>query len=165
MRTTIFLCALACFAACKERSSNEPTNAASSTTSNANDTSTSTTKSGAPTWTRDVLPHIEKTCAVENGCHGENPTESIDLDLRPAAAYRSLVNHPSSVRPSALLVAPGDASKSFVVDKLRGKLGAKEGKAMPLDAETGAPKPATADDRAFVDDVLVPWIDAGALEK
>jgi len=41
---------------------------------------------GAPTWRREVLPHIEKTCAVANGCHGENPTDSIDLDLRPAVA-------------------------------------------------------------------------------
>jgi len=120
---------------------------------------------GAPTWRHDVLPHIETTCAVAHGCHGDDPTDSIDLDLRPAVAYATLVGRPSSVRTSALLVAPGDPKGSFVVDKLTGTLGAKEGKRMPLDADTGAPKPPTPDDDDFRKNKLIPWIAAGAKEE
>jgi len=74
------------------------------------------------------------------------------------------VGHPSSVRPNAILIAPGDPKKSFVVDKLTGTLDAKEGKRMPLDVDTGAPKPPTPEDDDFVKTKLVPWIAAGAKE-
>src|SRR5262249_10293812 len=118
-----------------------------------------------PTWKRDVLPHLEKTCAATKGCHGDDPTDSIDLDLRPAVAYATLVGRPSSVRTTALLVAPGDPKNSFVIDKLSGTLGGKEGKRMPLDAETGAPKAPDADDDDFLKNKLIPWIAAGAKEE
>jgi hypothetical protein len=111
-----------------------------------------------------VLPYVERTCAVAHGCHGDDPTDSIDLDLRPTVAYASLVGRPSSVRPGALLVAPGDPTKSFVVDKLTGTLGAKEGKRMPLDRDTGAPKTPGPDDDDFLKNKLIPWIAAGAKE-
>jgi hypothetical protein len=111
-----------------------------------------------------VLPHIEKTCAVANGCHGDDPTDSIDLDLRPAVAYKTLVGRLSSVRTTSMLVAPGDVKNSFVIDKLTGTLEGKEGKRMPLDADTGAPKPPTPDDDDFLKNKLIPWIAAGAKE-
>jgi hypothetical protein len=123
---------------------------------------TASSVAGPPSWSRDVAPHLERACAAAKGCHGDAPTDSLELDLRPGVAYAQLVSRPSSVRPSALLVAPGKPDRSFLVDKLSGRLGSKEGKVMPLDVETGAPKSPTPHDEAFVRDVLVPWIAAGA---
>lgn len=121
--------------------------------------------SPGPSWSRDVLPHLTKTCAGADGCHGDVPSDSVTLDLRETSAYRELVSRPSEVRKGAVLVMPGAPEKSFVVDKLTGKLGAKEGKAMPLDDVTGAPKAQTPEDVAFIENVLVPWIRAGAKER
>jgi hypothetical protein len=111
---------------------------------------------------RDVLPYLTKTCAGSERCHGASPTDSVTLDLRADAAYRELVGRPSQVRKGSLLVSPGDPTRSFLVDKLGGKLGPKEGKSMPLDPDTGAPTEPTAEDQRFVREVLVPWIRAGA---
>lgn len=116
-----------------------------------------------PSWSRDVLPHLQRGCAAAKGCHGDEPTESIELDLRPNTAYAQLVGRPASARPQALLIAPGKPDRSFLVDKLTGRLGPKEGKTMPLDVETGAPKEPTKEDEAFVRELLIPWITAGAL--
>jgi hypothetical protein len=105
---------------------------------------------------------LAKRCAGPDGCHGDVPTDSVALDLRADAAYRELVGRPSEVRKSAVLVMPGEPARSFVVDKLTGKLGPTEGKNMPLDPETGAPTEPTQEDRRFVTEVLLPWIRAGA---
>jgi hypothetical protein len=111
---------------------------------------------------RDVAPFLNKSCAAAVRCHGDKPTHSVNLDLRPNAAYQELVNHATSGRPGALRVVPGDPSKSFLVDKLKGRLAPDEGKAMPIDVDTGVPLPKDAAQEAFVDNVLVPWIAGGA---
>ena len=106
----------------------------------------------------DIAPTLDLHCSA---CHGARPNPSVELDLRPAAAWKQLVNHDAETRPGARLVVPGDAAKSFLVDKMTGALGPHEGKAMPLDATTGQPmrpSPLTA----FVETKLLPWIDAGA---
>ncbi|HZS39873.1 MAG TPA: hypothetical protein VFF06_23730 [Polyangia bacterium] len=119
----------------------------------------------APSFSRDVAPVLARMCAANRGCHGEAPTDSVDLDLRRASAYRQLVGQPAQARKGALRVKPGDASASFLVDKLTGALGPREGKPMPIDAQTGAPILPSPIDRAYVDAILAPWIAAGAPEN
>lgn len=115
-----------------------------------------------PSFRSAVLPHLQKRCAQAEGCHGDKPTDSVDLDLRPAAAYQQLVNRAAKARTSAVRVKPGDPSASFLVAKLTGALQSREGKTMPLDADTGAPIEPVPTDPAFVERVLKPWIAAGA---
>src|SRR2546426_76014 len=43
--------------------------------------------SPVPSFRRDVLPVLVRNCASAKGCHGEDPTESVSLDLRPLGAY------------------------------------------------------------------------------
>src|SRR5207237_234526 len=87
---------------------------------------------------------LEARCASAKDCHGAKPAFTVDLDLRPGAAYEQLVNKSSEERFGWKRVAPGDPDRSYVVAKLTGALGAREGKPMPLDAQTGAPAaPAT----------------------
>jgi hypothetical protein len=62
-------------------------------------------------------------------------------------------------------VKPGSPTESFLIDKLTGTLRAKEGKSMPLDEETGAPRPMTTAEREFMENVLMPWISAGAPDR
>lgn len=110
----------------------------------------------------EVLPYLLRNCASSDGCHGPDPTDSVALDLRPQAAWRELVNHDAAARKGALRVRPGDPAQSFLVDKLVGRLRRGEGKAMPLDPDTGVPSPPTSDQRTFVETVLVPWVAGGA---
>jgi hypothetical protein len=115
-----------------------------------------------PSFRRDILPVLARHCAAARGCHGDEPTESVALDLRAGSAYGELVNHVSTVRREMMLVAPGDPATSFLVYKITGALGAHDGKPMPLDPDTGAPldpNPLAGD---FVDRILRPWIVAGA---
>lgn len=116
----------------------------------------------APSFRRDVMPVMQRQCAGAEGCHGEKPTDSVALDLRPDAAYAALVNAPAEARAGAWRVLPGSPDASFLVDKLRGPPGRGEGKRMPIDEDTGVtvePSPLPAD---YVERVLVPWIAAGA---
>jgi hypothetical protein len=116
----------------------------------------------APSFRQDVLPEIQKTCLGAEGCHGNKPTDSVHLDLRADAAYSELVNRPAEARKGGLRVKAGEPSASFLIDKLTGQLGPREGKKMPLDENTGAaldPSPVSA---AFIDGVLKPWIGGGA---
>ena len=117
-----------------------------------------------PTFRADVAPYLAKSCAQVR-CHGDDQDESADLDLRPAVAYRQLVGAASPGRMNAVRVVPGHPEQSFLVDKLTGKLGRYEGKRMPLDPETKDSLPETAEQRAFVEQVLVPWIAAGARDE
>jgi hypothetical protein len=110
----------------------------------------------------DILPVLLRTCAQAKGCHGEKPTDSVDLDLRAAAAYGQLVNHAAKARKGALRVKPGDPAASFLIDKLTDSLGPQEGKSMPLDPDTGAPIDPSPVPAAFIEDALKPWILAGA---
>jgi hypothetical protein len=116
----------------------------------------------APSFRADILPTIERHCSDPKGCHGFHRTDSVELDLTHAAAYRELVGHESEVRRGALRIAPGDPDHSFVLDKLSGRLNHDEGKRMPLDADTGAPIEPSPISSAFVDGVLTPWIRNGA---
>lgn len=116
-----------------------------------------------PSFRGDIAPVLVLHCSSADGCHGNKPSPSVDLDLRDSSAYGQLVGKPSEARRGAQRVKPGDPESSFLVDKLTGRLGsAQEGKRMPIDAETGAPivpSPLPAD---FVENVLEPWIAAGA---
>ncbi len=116
-----------------------------------------------PSFRADVLPVLALNCASAEGCHGNKPTPSVDLDLRAASAYEQLVDKPSRARRGALRLKPGDPQASFLLDKLTGSLGpVQEGKRMPLDAETGAPIVPSPLPPDFVEKVLEPWIAAGA---
>jgi hypothetical protein len=86
----------------------------------------------------------------------------VSLDLRPDAAYAELVGAPAEARRGWLRVSPGQPDASFLLDKLRGTLGAGEGKPMPIDATTGAPPVESPLPQGYLERVLVPWIRAGA---
>ena len=110
-----------------------------------------------------LAPRLEQHCASEQGCHGAEPAEEIDLDLRRPNAAKRLVGQPSEVRKGAVLVQPGNPEASFLLDKLNGRLAKGEGKKMPLDADTGAPLPESAEQLALTE-ALTRWIKAGAKE-
>jgi hypothetical protein len=115
-----------------------------------------------PSFARDVAPVLESTCAQADDCHGKVPAEAIDMDLRPTASYGALVGTPAQARRGTLRVAPGDVRGSFLVAKLIGRLKAGEGKPMPLDPLTGGPARPNPLPPDFVEQVLTPWIAAGA---
>jgi hypothetical protein len=115
-----------------------------------------------PSWRREIMPYLAQRCASARGCHGNNKTRHVDLDLRPVAAYKSLVNVESDERLRAKLVAPGDPDASFLVAKLLGKLRDREGTAMPRDEQDDRPVSPIPFDPDFIDNALVPWIKAGA---
>jgi hypothetical protein len=115
-----------------------------------------------PSFRGEILPVFLRACAHADGCHGAKPTDSVDLDLRADAAWAQLVGRTAQARPGALRVKAGDPSASFLVDKLTGVLGPREGKKMPIDEITGAPiepSPLPAD---FLAGALRRWIAAGA---
>lgn len=114
-----------------------------------------------PSFRRDVVPAIVEHCATAAGCHGPDPTESVDLDLGPSSAYESLVEAGSEVRPGAFLVVPFEPDESFLLTKLTGPLGASEGKLMPFDPDTGEPIHPSPVTRAELE-ALTHWIEAGA---
>ncbi len=92
-----------------------------------------------PSFKDEVLPVMLRHCASAEGCHGDKPTDSVDLDLRAANAWTQLVGAPAEARKGALRVRPGEPSGSFLLAKLKGALSAGEGKAMPIDEDTGVP--------------------------
>lgn len=116
----------------------------------------------APSFRRDILPVFAANCAGAHGCHGEEPTDKVELDLRADNAYGDLVDRPAKGRNGAVRVKPGDPAASFLVAKLTATQAATEGKAMPLDPRTGETTTMTPPAREFVDTVLRPWIAAGA---
>jgi hypothetical protein len=113
---------------------------------------------------RDIAPVLDKHCTAKD-CHGDRPAIDVSLDLRPAAAYRQLVNVPAEMGETHLMrIRPGDPDASMIVHKLAGRIGFKEGKRMPIDGDTGEPIVPSPLPVQFVDDVVVPWIQAGALD-
>lgn len=84
------------------------------------------------------------------------------MDLRLPTAWQALVGRASTVRQGALLVMPGAPDRSFLLDKLTGRLRHNEGKPMPLDPETGAPPASNPLGEDFVNRLLRPWIERGA---
>src|SRR5260221_2720624 len=118
--------------------------------------------STGPSFRRDILPVLKRHCSEAKGCHGDEPTDSVELDLRPLRAFEELVDVPAKGRPTSWRVRSGHPSESFLLDKLTGKLKHGEGKAMPLDKDTGVAIEPSPLPRGFVDGVLRPWIVAGA---
>jgi len=116
----------------------------------------------APSFKSDIAPVLSRMCAQARGCHGEAPTDSVDLDLRPAAAWAQLVGRAAETRRTAQRVKPGDCDASRLVAKLTGRLGPREGKRMPIDPDSGAPVQPNPVDQGYLDAVLCPWIRAGA---
>jgi len=112
-----------------------------------------------PSWKSEIAPFLVVRCASERRCHGESPTGFVDLDLRAPAAWAQLVGARAEERPGALRVKPGDPEASFLVDKLRGHLGPREGQRMP---RTSAGEPGDPVEPDFLDNALLPWIRAGA---
>lgn len=87
----------------------------------------------AVSFADDILPILTGGCAG-NGCHaGRRPQEQ--LGLEGDVAYEELVG-PNSVQctPSRPLVAPGDSSGSYLMDKLLGR-NLCMGTAMPKGAQ------------------------------
>ena len=115
-----------------------------------------------PSFAREVWPVLDRHCAQARGCHGDDPTDSVALDLRREHAWAELVGHESAARKGALRVQPGHPEASLLVDKLTGRLGPREGKPMPLDATTGEPIVPSPLEPGFVDGTLARWIAAGA---
>lgn len=112
-----------------------------------------------PSFARDIAPVLEARCARRGGCHGEDPTPAVDLDLRRTAAYRQLVAVPAETGRLAILrVEPGHPATSLLVHKLTGR----SGKSMPLDPETGEPATPSPVSLEWIERFLVPWIAAGA---
>jgi hypothetical protein len=119
-------------------------------------------KPAVPSFRRDIAPVLEKHCTAKE-CHGADPVPDVDLDLRANASYRQLVGVPAEmgeIRRSR--VRPYDVPGSFLVQKLMGPGGPREGKRMPLDPVTGEPLKQSPLPPRFIDDVLVKWIEAGA---
>lgn len=115
-----------------------------------------------PSFRRDIAPLLDKHCTGKE-CHGADPAPDVSLDLRSPAAYRQLVRVPAEMGETRRMrVAPFDVNGSFLVHKLSGPTGPKEGKRMPLDPVTGEPLKHSPLPSRFVDDVLAKWIEAGA---
>ncbi|WP_321390508.1 hypothetical protein [Emcibacter sp.] len=66
-------------------------------------------------FSRDLAPLLRRKCAV---CHLTGK-EAGGLALHPKAAWKSLVNHPSS-ESHFLIVEPGAPEKSYLLMKLEG---------------------------------------------
>jgi hypothetical protein len=114
-----------------------------------------------PSFRRDIAPVLDKHCTTKE-CHGADPAPDVSMDLRPAAAYRQLVGVPAEMGETRRMrVVPFDVPDSFLIHKLAGPTGPREGKRMPLDPDTGEPlKPSPLPPR--FDDVVAKWIEAGA---
>lgn len=117
---------------------------------------------GVPSFRRDVVPYFVRNCAQSNECHGDKLPGAADLDLSPEGAYRTLIGKETPARAWAIRVVPYAPEKSFLVDKMTGKLGRFEGHRMPIDEYSKEVLPYDDETRAFVERVLVPWIAAGA---
>lgn len=115
-----------------------------------------------PSFRRDIAPVLEKHCTARE-CHGADPAPDVSLDLRAPFAYRQLVGVPAEMGDTRRSrVVPYDVHGSFLVHKLAGPSGTREGKRMPLDPATGESLKQGPLPPRFVDDVLAKWIAAGA---
>ena len=102
----------------------------------------------------DIQPIFDGPAGCTNiGCHGNFFLGG--LDLRANTSYASLVSVLSS-QASIILVVPGKADSSFLVQKLEGTQGAGEGVQMPF----GTLPLDVADIQT-----IRKWIDEGALDN
>jgi hypothetical protein len=93
---------------------------------------------------------------VLRGCHQVDAAAG-GLDLRPAAAYRSLVSVPATQAAGKVRVVPGRPLESFLYEKLTNTQGAPEGEPMPKGEGIMWQLPADADLER-----LRCWINRGA---
>jgi hypothetical protein len=68
-----------------------------------------------PSFSRDLVPLIEATCASSGACH-LGPNTPSGLDLRPSVAYQNIYNRPPEVPRLAapVLIRPGFPDSSFL---------------------------------------------------
>lgn len=102
-------------------------------------------QTGAPDQVLDIF---DESCAF-SGCHAGTGAAG-NLDLTEEAVPAALINVPSSGRPQRLLIKPGDAQNSYLVQKITGAAGI-DGDRMPKD---GSPLSAAQLK------VITDWIDA-----
>lgn len=73
------------------------------------------TATPAVSFVREIQPILDSQCIF---CHQSGATQA-GLNLEPGAAYKNLVNVPST-ESHLLRVAPGDAENSYLLHKLQG---------------------------------------------
>jgi hypothetical protein len=113
---------------------------------------------GQRSLARDLAPILSHTCTDVTSCHGQVTEEQLDLRT-PASIYQSLVGVRANERRELMLVAPGDSGASYIVRKVLGALGPRDGERMPLQS---AGFPPLTDDQLRI---LREWIDQGALNN
>jgi hypothetical protein len=105
-----------------------------------------------PSFTADVAPLLERRCAI-GGCHSVATAQG-GLVLDPSVAHDRIVNRPSRLGGGRLLVRPGRADESWLVDVIAPDDARRQGfSRMPL-----ASQPLTPNQIA----TIVNWIDRGA---
>ena len=98
-----------------------------------------------------VQPIFDQHCT---NCHNVPDTDNL-LNLTADASYQSLMTTTSQADPSLVFVVPGDASASYLVEKL--SPGPSYGHVMPITGPAGGTPIPGAQRQTIVD-----WIDAGA---
>jgi hypothetical protein len=105
-----------------------------------------------PSFTRDVLPILDKRCAT-GGCHSP-ATQQGALMLTPDLAYDQLVNVPSVLVSGEVRVRPSQPAQSWLVAMIEADDARRRGfRRMPL-----ASQPLTANQIG----TIVRWIEQGA---
>jgi hypothetical protein len=104
------------------------------------------------TYTADIEPLVVPSCATM-GCHGF-PIAQEELDLRTGVGYAAMVGVAAVQCPERLLVAPGQPSSSYLMNKMNGS-DMCSGSRMPKGASPWSP-----DEIAM----LSAWICQGAPE-
>jgi len=106
----------------------------------------------AATFSGQVLPIFEKRCSI-GGCHSF-ASQQAGLVLTAEEAYDEIVNRPSTLRPQQLLVEPGDADDSWLVDMIGPDDSERHGRSrMPLASRQLTPNQIAN---------IVNWINRGA---
>ncbi|MEQ1568367.1 MAG: hypothetical protein ABMA64_22210 [Myxococcota bacterium] len=104
----------------------------------------------APTLTQVQDEVLTPSCAFST-CHASPGASGLVLD--PGASWDALVDAESIDNPGQVFVVPGDSEASYLVHKLRGD-----------DGIVGFQMPAAAPVSADQLQLVIDWIDAGALD-
>jgi hypothetical protein len=75
-------------------------------------------------FAHDIQPILDARCT---GCHSGG---QLDFDFTAGVAYGKLVNVRSKSCPGRILVVPGDATHSYVMDKVQPAMGICAGSSM-----------------------------------